>query len=391
MRRLWLTLALITTAVGLLGVKRPSGLGDVVEVRHWSYPDYTRVVVEFDRSVSSSDVRHLRADRAASRPERLYVDVDGIWVGRRFESGIQVGDGLLQGVRLGQNTLHKTRVVIDVESYQRHRLLVLTHPHRLVVDVYGPRKRGGRRSERAPARLPQEMRPVRTVILDPGHGGQDPGAIGVGGLREKTVTLKLAKALAPRLIKRGFRVEFTRESDRTVTLEERTAIAEAKRGDLFVSLHANASRRRSLNGIETYYLDKDYERHSVTVAARENGIEPAEVNALQRTLANLRVSENSLYSRRLARLVQTEIIDGLTRTKRPVQDLGVKKGPFYVLFLSDTPAILVEAGFITNRKEAKRLADSRYIDTVAEEIASALSRYRAATAQVAVRGVPASR
>ncbi len=142
-----------------------------------------------------------------------------------------------------------------------------------------------------------------------------------------------------------------------------------------------------MNGIETYYLDKDYERHSVTVAARENGIEPAEVNALQRTLAKFRVSENSLQSRKLARLVHREIIEGLTRTRRPVQDLGVKKGPFYVLFLPDTPAILVEAGFLTNRKEAKRLADSGYLDTVAERIAAALVSYRASAKQVALRGV----
>jgi N-acetylmuramoyl-L-alanine amidase len=307
-----------------------------------------------------------------------------------------VVDGLLQGVRLGQNTLTKTRVVIDVETVQRHRVFVLTHPHRLVLDVYGPRvrregrdgsARGREASRRSPATLPSELRAVQTVILDPGHGGRDPGAIGVGGLQEKGVTLRLARALAPRLTKQGFRVVFTREDDRFVSLEERTAIAEAARGDLFISLHANASRRRSLNGIETYYLDKDYERHSMTVAARENGIEPGEVNSLQRTLAKFRVSANSRYSRKLARLVQKEIVEGLTRKRRPVQDLGVKKGPFYVLFLSDTPAILVEAGFLTNRMEAKRLADSGYIDAVAEQIADALVTYRSSAEHFAMRGV----
>lgn len=393
-KRSWLLAALIIVAMGLLGAKRPKGLGDVVEVRHWSYPDYTRVVVELDHPVASSAAFHLPADRKAGRPERLYVDIDRVWVGRRFEGGFPVVDGLLQGVRLGQNTLTTTRVVIDVENYENHRLFTLTHPHRLVLDVYGPRVKGqglgwpggGDASKRPPARLPSELRPVQTVVLDPGHGGRDPGAIGVGGLREKVVTLRLAQALAPRLAKRGFRVAFTREDDRTVSLEERTAIAEAARGDLFVSLHANASRRRSLNGVETYYLDEDYERHSVTVAARENGIPPKEVNALQHTLAKFRVSKNSVQSRKLANLVQEEIIEGLSDKRRPVQDLGVKKGPFYVLFLSDTPAILVEAGFVTNRKEANRLADSTYIDTVAEQIADALVRYRAAAPQVAVRG-----
>ena len=387
--------ALVLLSLALLGAKRPGNLGDVVEVRYWSYPDYTRVVVELTRPISSQ-VRHLPANAKAQRPERLYLDLDGVWVGRRFADGITVGDGLLEGVRLGQNTLTRTRLVIDVEHYERHRLFTLTSPHRLVVDVYGPRDGGesltwpeaGDRRNREPSRLPMEMRPVQTVVLDAGHGGRDPGAIGVGGVREKDVTLSLAKALKPRLEKRGFKVVLTRSGDRSVSLEERTAIAEAARGDLFVSLHANASRRRSLRGVETYYLDEDYARHSLTLAARENGIETADVDDLQRTVARFRVSETSTHSRRLAHLVHGEIVEGLKRQRRPVKDLGVKKGPFYVLFLSDTPAILVEAGFLTNRAAAKRLADRKYLEAVADEIANGLNRYRESRSQVAARVTP---
>ena len=375
---LWLALAALCAA----GVERPKGLGDVVEVRHWSYPDYTRVVVEFTNPVES-EVHHLGADPKARRPERLYLDVEGVWVGRSYEDGVAVGDGLLKGVRLGQNTLERTRVVIDVENYERHRLITLSHPHRLVVDVYGRREGPGRepltRTER-PAdgsiALPAGMRPVRTVVLDPGHGGRDPGAIGVGGLREKDVTLRLAKSLGERLEKRGFRVVYTRRDDRELGLEERSAIAESVRGDLFVSLHANAAPRRSVEGIETYYLNENHERHSINLAARENGIARSQVNALQRTLARLHIKEVSPESRRLARLVQSQIVSGLPRSYGPVEDLGVKKGPFYVLFLSDMPAILIESGFLTNRREAKRLRDKDYIEALAEEIARGLSRYR---------------
>ena len=365
------------------GVERPAGLGDVVEVRHWSYPDYTRVVVEFSRPVESV-VRHLPADAGAERPERLYLDVDGVWVGRRFEEGIAVGDGLLKAVRLGQNTLRRTRVVIDVEHYEHHRLISLSHPDRLVIDVYGPREggeelewppRSGRDANGAMA-LPAGMRPVRTVVLDPGHGGRDPGAIGVGGLREKDVTLRLARKLGERLEERGFRVVYTREDDRELGLEERSAIAESVRGDLFVSLHANAAPRRSVQGIETYYLNENHERHSINLAARENGIARSQVNALQRTLAKLHMEEVSPESRRLATLVQSQMVSGLPKSYGPVEDLGVKKGPFYVLFLSDMPAILIESGFVTNRKEARRLRDDDYIGALAEQIARGLSRYR---------------
>lgn len=371
---------LVCLALVCLGAQRPRGLHDVMEVRHWSYPDYTRVVVELTRAAKMGELVHLPADRRNGRPERLYVDIEGVWVGRRYVDGIAVGDGLLRGVRLGQNTLTRTRVVIDVDNYERHRIFTLSHPDRLVVDVYGSRrgeKPGSGRGGSSPTEPQRDYRrAARTVVLDAGHGGRDPGAIGVGGIREKEVTLALARALRPMLEKRGFEVVLTRDRDRTIELEERTAIAEAARGDLFVSLHANASRRRSLHGIETYYLDKDYERHSVTVAARENGIRPSQVNALQRTLAQLRVSETEAWSARLATRVHSQIVSGLSKQSKPVQDLGVKKGPFYVLFLSDMPAILVEAGFVTNKTEARRLRDKDYIAILAEQIAVGVEHYR---------------
>lgn len=381
-------LGLCGAALCLLGATRPPGLGDVVEVRHWSYQDYTRVVVEFDRPVASA-VRYLPADPAAGRPERLYLDVEGIWVGRRFEEGILVSDGLLERVRLGQNTRERTRVVIDVAKYSHHRLMTLHHPERLVVDIFGPREGeagpapGGRRQ----GRLPSEWRPVRTVVVDAGHGGRDPGAIGVGGLREKEVTLRLSRALGRRLEARGFRVVYTRSGDRALDLVERTAIAEGANGDVFVSVHANASRRRSVHGLETYYLDANYERHSLNLAARENGIEPAQVNVLQKTLAKLHMEELSPQSRRLASFVQRQILVGMPRQLRP-QDLGVKKGPFYVLFLSSMPAILVEVGFLTHPEEARRLRDETYLAALAEQIASGLERYRDGQQQVTARRQP---
>ena len=132
-------------AAFLTGAQRPDGLGDVVEVRHWSYPDYTRVVVETTRAAQIvTEVQHLGADAKAHRPERLYIDLGGVWVGRRYINGIELGDGLLQAVRLGQNTLKTTRLVLDLEHYERHRIFTLEHPHRVVVDVYGHRIRSGR-------------------------------------------------------------------------------------------------------------------------------------------------------------------------------------------------------------------------------------------------------
>lgn len=393
---------LVVLALALTGVDRPPGLGDVTGVRHWSYRDYTRVVIETTRPVRTR-VERLPADRSARRPERLYVDLSGTWVGVRYPEPIRVADGLLQGVRVGQNTLTATRVVIDLDHYQRHRLIHLSRPPRVVIDVFGPRSEpdapatpDGRRDDRngrgrtvvqAPPggggpRLASDLRAIRTVVVDAGHGGDDPGAIGVGGVHEAAITLRIARALRPKLEAQGFRVVLTRESDRTISLEERTALAEGMQGDLFLSIHANAAPRRAASGIETYYLDKSHERHTLRVAAAENGVRPGELDPLQKTLAGFRVDATSDESAALAAAIQREIVAGVRRKHPQVHDLGVKRGPFYVLFLSSMPAVLIETGFVTNAEEARRLASPAYAELVAEQIARGAQRYAARRATV---------
>jgi N-acetylmuramoyl-L-alanine amidase len=384
----FLCLLLLLLLPALLAVERPRGLGDVKEVRHYPYDAYTRVVIELTRPVEAQ-VKQLAANAGARRPSRLYVDLEGIWVGRDYSEGIPVGDGLLQAVRLGQNTLRTSRVVIDLENYEHHRLMTLRAPHRVVIDVYGPR--GGATANPGAAIAPERRlgiasRPVRIVVIDPGHGGKDPGALGVGGLREKTVNLALAKRLATHLQARGFRTVLTRSDDRYLNLEERTALAQNARGDLFVSIHANASPQRKTRGIEIYHLDSDHERHSLDVVARENGVPRGQLDPLQRKMAKLRINDVSDHATRLAQYVHDDVVKGLAshRRTRKVPDLGVKKGPFYVLFLTSMPSILVEAGFLTNREDAKLLRDDRYLDLLADYIANGLVRYREAAAAPAV-------
>jgi len=365
----------------LLGVDRPPGLSDVTAVRHWSYPAYTRVVVELTRPVTT-EVRRLAADRSEARPQRLYLDLPGVWVGLRYAEPIPVEDGLLEGIRLGQNSRTTARLVIDLKRYDHHRLFFLSSPSRVVVDIYGRQRGrgapdpGARHSRPKQGQLPLGMRQVRTVVLDPGHGGKDPGAVGAYGLKEKDVTLRLARALRPRLVARGFRVVMTRDGDRTLSLEERTAFAEGVGGDVFISLHTNAAKNRNVRGIETYYLDKSHERHSRRVAARENGVPAHRLDDLQRIVAQLRVSEVSSHSARLAKTVHQDVIAGVRSTHGSVEDLGVKRGPFYVLFLSNMPSILLETGFLTNSVEARRLRSNFYIDVLAEQISRGLSVYR---------------
>lgn len=374
---------------------RPPGLADVRSVRHWSYPGFTRVSIELSRGVSAGATR-LPADARAGRPERLYLDLDGVWVGRDWNEPLSIGDGLLQAVRLGQNTLTRTRVVIDLQRYERHRVLRLSDPDRLLIDIFGPRagengaayageaaKPKGPERKRDAEGKPVEaalrnsdvVRAIRTVVIDPGHGGKDPGASGTGVV-EKDVTLRIARRLRTELERRGFRVVLTRDDDRALDLEERTAIAEGVEGDLFVSLHCNAAERSSLRGIETWSLDASDERHDDEVAARENGVPAGRTDVLQRTVAQLRISEAELPSALLAETVQRRMVEGLRKRRHDVHDLGAKQGPFYVLFLSSMPSILIEAGFLSHPVEGRKLADPGYLQTLAESVANGIGAYR---------------
>lgn len=361
----------------LMAPERPPGLGDVVEVRHWSYDDYTRIVIELDRA-SATLGKELEPNPAKGRPARLYFDLPEIWVGRRFAGGIPVSDGLLQRVRIGQNTLRTTRVVIDLARYDRYRLLHLHGPHRVVIDVYGKRRgrpRGGEGSGSDPD-LPMDLRTIQTIVIDPGHGGRDPGAIGVGGLREKDVTLELARALRTALLARGFDVILTRETDESLTLLERTAKAEGAGGDVFISLHANAAPNRKAEGVEIYTLDRNAQRQTRRLAARENGVAPGQVDPLQHLLAQLRLSEVSVRSTQLAEFLHEELREGMGERWPSAAEAKILHGPFYVLYLSDMPSLLLEAEFLTHRRGAKRLRDPRYLSAMAREIADAMGRFR---------------
>ncbi len=389
-----IAIALLVCALPfLMGVERPPGLGDVREVRTWSYPTYTRVVVELSRDVElpRSGLVRLAANSSAERPERLYLDIPGIWVGLRYDRGVPVGDGLLRGVRLGQNMLRTTRLVIDLERYDHHRVFTIQSPARIVIDVFGSRRQRVR--EDPSGRLPAGLRRVQTIIVDPGHGGSDPGATGIAGLREKDVNLAIGKLVARRLEERGFEVVLTRDGDQTRSLEERTAIAESAGGDVFVSIHANASVRAKARGIETYTLDRNHERHSLDVAARENGIPAAKLDPLQRALAALQVDDVGQHSEKLAGLVHTNVIRGARSRDGTLPDLGVKKGPFYVLFMSSMSSLLVETGFVTNRQDAVLLRSPPYQRLLADKIAEGIDRYRQqvelglAAADVVPRGV----
>jgi N-acetylmuramoyl-L-alanine amidase len=231
----------------------------------------------------------------------------------------------------------------------------------------------------------EEIGTIRRVVVDAGHGGHDPGAIGPTRVREKDVTLAIARRLARKLRAHGFEVVLTRSGDRYLALEERTAIANTARADLFVSIHANAHPRRNRTGVETYFLNVADDRYAARLAARENGVDldgAARGDAL-RILSDLDAKASAGASRRLAQAVQREITGAVRARVGDVRDLGVKGALFYVLLGARMPAVLVETGFISNRAEERRLASARYQEEVATSIARAVSGFAAREARVA--------
>ena len=227
---------------------------------------------------------------------------------------------------------------------------------------------------------PLGIHAIRAVVLDPGHGGRDPGAIGPGGVREKEVVLDVAQRLKARLEAEGIRVLMTRSEDRFVPLSQRAAFANRHQADLFVSIHANASRARGVSGYEVYYLSEATDDAARAFAAAENavlGLETASVAESSKTTEaivwDLLNTENRTASRELA----STVCRGLQRAL-PAYNRGVKSARFYVLKWTRMPAVLVEVGFVTNRAEGRRLATSSYQQEVCEGITHGLLSYKQA-------------
>ncbi len=339
----------------------------IQEIRHWSTKDYTRVVVETSRPVKFAE--NVLSGGGGS-DGRLYINLFSCRVGKEYKDPIIIRDGLLKQVRSAQFSRQTARVVLDTVSLASHKVFSLTNPFRVVIDLTGVQKR----PDRIPTLAEQLGLEVRRVVIDPGHGGKDPGAIGCSGLKEKDVVLKVAKKAAARLAAiGGYEVVLTRNCDKFSPLEERTAIANSRQADLFVSIHANSAPNRKAHGVETYFLSLASSKEEMETAALENAASSRQLSDLQAILQDLMQNSKIEESSRLAGAVQYQLCNGLHCFKVP--NRGVKKAPFVVLIGARMPAILAEIGFITNAAEEKNLRSDRYLDAIAEQLVSGIMRY----------------
>jgi N-acetylmuramoyl-L-alanine amidase len=226
---------------------------------------------------------------------------------------------------------------------------------------------------------------LRRIVVDAGHGGRDPGAVGARGTKEKDVVLAMAKILAKKLEKDlGCEVIMTRTGNTFLQLEERTAIANKVKADLFISIHANASTNRRARGTETYYLDFSKNAKAVEVVARENKTSLKQVGDLEMILLDLLANSKINESSRLAAEIQKSLVGQLKKHYK-VKNLGVKQGPFYVLLGATMPSVLVETAFLSNREEEKLLKNRKYQERTADAIVSAVRNYATALNLLAVK------
>ncbi len=218
---------------------------------------------------------------------------------------------------------------------------------------------------------------VRRVVIDPGHGGDDPGAVGYRGVVEKEVTLDVAKRVEAILSSSyGVRVVLTRRDDSFTPLARRTAYANRREADVFVSLHVNATPSHTLSGLETYYLDNTDDAASRKLAERENGIAPGEsLDDLSFILSDLIQSGKLEDSIRLSRIMDRELMSFVSRGYPKGRSLGVKNAPFFVLVGAHMPCSLVELFFVDHPGDGAKLADSRFRQLLAEGVAKGIKSF----------------
>jgi N-acetylmuramoyl-L-alanine amidase len=353
------------TAKGKLVGRRAEGGGvpQVTSIKHWSNPDYTRVSIYLSGPASA---RAGDVPAAGGKPARVYVDIKKARLSQKVGTATPVHDDLLQGVRAGQFRADTVRVVLDLQTAVHHRVMVMENPYRVVVDAFS-----GAAPARPKTHTDVELR-GRRVVVDPGHGGRDGGANGPGKVREKHVTLAIAREVGRLLEAQGVDVVMTRTDDSAVALEERTAIANRVNADLFVSIHANSHKNRKVRGVETYYLNVTDDAYSIRLAAMENRTSEEQVSDLQLILADLATKVNTEESAALAKRVQAKLMKAIQPHNPKTRDLGVKSSLFYVLLGARMPSILVETGFLSHKGEGKLLTRVDYQKATARAIATGL-------------------
>ncbi len=412
--------------------KKNGGFAVLNDLRYWSSPDYTRVVAYLDGPTSF-------INRRLYKPDRIYFDFDKTRISKQISEWMMVvEDNFLKRVRIGHFDTKTTRVVLDLEKVGKYTVFTLTDPFRLVIDVTskeykreeklpqlaqlekknikpGSAQKPGTNASKKPVKTepkPADIPPdkqvskptpkttektttiiplknssgdysivrqlglgVTTIVIDPGHGGKDPGVVISKGVYEKDLVLDVALQLKDILEKeKGYQVFLTRKGDEYIPLEERTAKAMQYKADLFISLHMNSYRKRSLSGMEIYYLGFATDRQTKALAAYENAVNQQSIGEIQdilKMMVNAKVEE----SQDMAKVLHTSLPRLMQKKYSFFRIRRIKQAPFIVLIGANMPSLLIELGYLSNNNEKKYLLTRQYRQSLAENLATGIEKY----------------
>ncbi|HTS13249.1 MAG TPA: N-acetylmuramoyl-L-alanine amidase [Candidatus Limnocylindrales bacterium] len=374
----------------------------VNSVQTFDAADHARIVVTLADTVKFES-SHLHS------PDRIYFDLHKARLGPKLTKSLEFPNGLLKSVRVAQNRPDVVRVVLDAGGSQDCTAVLLGSPYRLVIDIHGqpgatasnappqavaekvsvtvpassktaadaikpklPAPKSTLAAAPASVKAPPEAQPMRDgqhsltralglkinrIVIDAGHGGHDTGTIGPHGLMEKDLCLDVALRLG-RLIEQklpGAEVIYTRKDDTFIPLEQRTAIANEAKADLFISIHANSSRDHDARGVETYYLNFATSPESMEVATRENAYSEKSLHDLQDLIQKIARNDKIEESRELATDIQDSLSHRLQLISSSERNRGVKKAPFIVLIGANMPSVLSEISFVSNPSDERLL------------------------------------
>ncbi len=345
----------------------------VKDLRVMAYPDHTRLVLVLQRDVTFTQSRQ-------KNPDRLIIELQNSLLGQAARAVLS--DKEFPGeITIAQLHPRSVTVSLNMKTISDYKLLPLTRPSRLVVDVYPHMDIGAVRSSAGaspppvvsiphPRSAKRPARPeIKTIVVDPGHGGKDPGAIGRTGIAEKDIVLKIGLKLRELITKHlGNQVLMTRHQDMFVELEDRAKFANATEADLFISIHVNSHPQRSTKGLEVYHFGEASDQRALEVAARENGTPIKDTGiGWQYLVADLLTTKKVQESLELAWTTKQAMVAHLD-SHYDVVDHGVKTAPFYVLRNTVMPSILAEIAFISNPTEERLMQGDAFLTRMAEAI-----------------------
>ncbi|MDY0116495.1 MAG: N-acetylmuramoyl-L-alanine amidase [Sulfurimonadaceae bacterium] len=332
-----------------------------------------RLVLIFEKNLASNHINYFSLEEDAKKSYKYIFDIHASML---TESQNLRKEGV-ERIKLAQFNPNTLRLVIeddnkiDIRFKKENNELVV-----LIKNIKEPTKAPVQVALSVKQAKSKVSKQTKIIVVDAGHGGKDPGAVGYKGYREKVIVLQVSKKLKKILEARGYKVYMTRDSDKFVKLSHRTKLANDKNADLFISVHVNAVDGNKANGIEAYFLSPSRSERAKNVAAKENSADMSDMNFYgKQSLLNTLNSHNIVASNKLAIDMQQGMLQETRALYKDVRDAGVKEGPFWVLVGALMPSVLVEVGFVTNPTEAKRLVEEKYQTNIALGMANGIDRY----------------